>query len=91
MGFTAPLIFPGTARRCRGNPFYYFAYGAAVSEVTLDPLTGEWRLDRVDILHDAGASLNPAIDIGQIEGGLYPSHHGLAPPPSNLSGIKMAV
>ena len=52
-----------------GHPFYYFAYGAAVSEVTIDTLTGEMRVDRVDILHDVGRSLNPAIDIGQIEGG----------------------
>ena len=53
----------------RGRPFYYFAYGAAASEVTVDTLTGEYRLDRVDILHDAGQSLNPAIDKGQVEGG----------------------
>jgi xanthine dehydrogenase large subunit len=53
----------------RGRPFYYFAYGAACSEVTVDILTGEYRVTRVDILHDAGASLNTAIDIGQIEGG----------------------
>ncbi|HUR43880.1 MAG TPA: xanthine dehydrogenase molybdopterin binding subunit, partial [Aestuariivirga sp.] len=52
-----------------GRPFYYFAYGAACSEVTIDTLTGETRVDRVDILHDVGRSLNPAIDIGQIEGG----------------------
>jgi xanthine dehydrogenase large subunit len=52
----------------RGRPFYYFAYGAACSEVTIDTLTGEYRLDRVDILHDVGRSLNPAIDLGQIEG-----------------------
>jgi len=52
-----------------GRPFYYFAYGAAVSEVLLDTLTGENRVTRVDILHDAGQSLNPAIDLGQIEGG----------------------
>jgi len=52
-----------------GRPFYYFAYGAAVSEVAVDTLTGEYRILRTDILHDAGASLNPAIDIGQIEGG----------------------
>jgi len=52
-----------------GHPFYYFAYGAAVSEVLVDTLTGEWRLLRADILHDVGASLNPALDIGQIEGG----------------------
>ena len=53
----------------RGRPFFYFAYGAAVSEVAVDTLTGETQLLRVDILHDAGASLNPAIDLGQIEGG----------------------
>ena len=52
-----------------GRPFFYFAYGAAVSEVAVDTLTGETRLLRVDILHDVGASLNPAIDRGQIEGG----------------------
>ena len=52
----------------RGRPFYYYAYGAACSEVTIDTLTGEYRLDRVDILHDVGRSLNPAIDLGQIEG-----------------------
>jgi xanthine dehydrogenase large subunit len=53
----------------RGHPFYYFAYGAAVSEVAIDTLTGEYRVERVDILHDCGNSLNPAIDRGQIEGG----------------------
>jgi len=53
----------------KGRPFYYFAYGAAVSEVSVDTLTGEYRIDRVDILHDVGRSLNPAIDLGQIEGG----------------------
>jgi xanthine dehydrogenase large subunit len=52
-----------------GRPFFYFAYGAAVSEVAIDTLTGESRLLRVDILHDVGRSLNPAIDIGQVEGG----------------------
>jgi xanthine dehydrogenase large subunit len=52
----------------KGNPFYYFAYGAAVSEVVVDTLTGEWKLLRADILQDAGKSLNPAVDIGQIEG-----------------------
>jgi len=51
-----------------GRPFYYFAYGAAVSEVSVDTLTGEYQVDRVDVLHDAGRSLNPALDIGQIEG-----------------------
>jgi xanthine dehydrogenase large subunit len=53
----------------RGTPFYYFAYGAACAEVIIDTLTGEYRLLRADILHDVGASLNPAIDIGQVEGG----------------------
>ena len=52
-----------------GRPFYYFAYGAAVAEVEVDTLTGEYRTARVDILHDCGNSLNPALDIGQIEGG----------------------
>ncbi len=52
-----------------GRPFFYFAYGAAVSEVIIDTLTGENRLIRADILHDCGESLNPAIDLGQIEGG----------------------
>jgi xanthine dehydrogenase large subunit len=52
-----------------GRPFLYFAYGAACSEVIVDTLTGEYRVTRVDILHDVGKSLNPAIDIGQIEGG----------------------
>jgi xanthine dehydrogenase large subunit len=52
----------------QGSPFYYFAYGAAVSEVVVDTLSGEWKLLRADILHDAGNSINPAIDIGQIEG-----------------------
>lgn len=56
-----------------GNPFYYYAYGAAVSEVLVDTLTGEWRLTRADILHDAGRSLNPALDIGQVEGGFVQS------------------
>ncbi|MDB5471347.1 MAG: xanthine dehydrogenase molybdopterin binding subunit, partial [Caulobacter sp.] len=52
-----------------GRPFFYFAYGAACSEVAIDTLTGESRVLKVDILHDAGTSVNPAIDIGQIEGG----------------------
>jgi len=52
-----------------GRPFYYFAYGAACSEVAIDTLTGESRVLKVDILHDVGTSINPAIDIGQIEGG----------------------
>ncbi|MFL2886844.1 MAG: xanthine dehydrogenase molybdopterin binding subunit [Candidatus Pelagibacter sp.] len=53
----------------KGRPFYYFCYGAAVSEVTIDVLTGENVLERVDILHDAGKPINPALELGQIEGG----------------------
>ncbi len=52
-----------------GRPFYYFSYGAACTEVAIDTLTGESRVVAVDILHDVGTSINPAIDIGQIEGG----------------------
>ncbi|WP_370200372.1 xanthine dehydrogenase molybdopterin binding subunit [Roseibium sp.] len=52
-----------------GRPFYYFAFGGACAEVTIDTMTGEMTVDRVDILHDVGHSLNPAIDLGQIEGG----------------------
>ena len=52
----------------QGRPFFYFAYGAAVSEVVIDTLTGEWKLLAAHVLHDAGRSLNPAIDIGQVEG-----------------------
>jgi xanthine dehydrogenase large subunit len=52
-----------------GRPFFYFCYGAAVAEVIVDTLTGENRMLRVDILHDVGQSLNPALDIGQVEGG----------------------
>jgi xanthine dehydrogenase large subunit len=53
----------------RGRPFFYFAYGAACSEVLVDVTTGEMKVTRVDIVHDVGRSLNPAVDIGQIEGG----------------------
>jgi len=53
----------------QGRPFYYFSYGASVSEVAIDTLTGESKVLRVDILHDVGRSINPALDIGQIEGG----------------------
>jgi len=52
-----------------GRPFFYFAYGAAVTEVVVDTLTGENRVLRVDVLHDCGDSLNPAVDLGQVEGG----------------------
>jgi xanthine dehydrogenase large subunit len=53
----------------QGRPFFYFAYGASCSEVVIDTLTGENRILRSDILHDAGSSLNPDLDIGQVEGG----------------------
>jgi xanthine dehydrogenase large subunit len=53
----------------QGRPFYYFSYGAACSEVLVDITTGEMKVQRVDIVHDVGRSLNPAVDIGQIEGG----------------------
>ena len=53
----------------RGHPFYYFAYGAACSEVAIDTLTGEYVVERTDILHETGRSLNRAIDLGQVEGG----------------------
>lgn len=55
-------------QRAKGHPFFYYANGAAVAEVSVDVLTGEYKVDRVDVLHDAGSSLNPALDIGQIEG-----------------------
>jgi xanthine dehydrogenase large subunit len=54
--------------RGTGRPFFYFAYGAAVTEVVIDRLTGENRVLRADLLHDTGTSLNPALDIGQVEG-----------------------
>ena len=57
------------AKSMTGHPFFYFAYGAAVSEVVIDTLTGEWKLLQADLLYDAGESLNPAIDVGQVEGG----------------------
>ncbi|MGB2079264.1 MAG: xanthine dehydrogenase molybdopterin binding subunit [Vibrio sp.] len=66
--YRTPKIYYDHAN-ARGRPFYYFAYGASCSEVVIDTLTGEYKLLRNDILHDVGASLNPAIDIGQIEGG----------------------
>ena len=68
-GFYATPDLHWDADTLMGRPFYYYAYGAAVSEVVLDTLTGEWRLQRVNILHDAGNSVNTAIDIGQVEGG----------------------
>ncbi len=67
-GFYATPGLSWDKEKMFGHPFYYFAYGAAVSEVIVDTLTGEWKLLRADILHDAGKSLNPAVDIGQVEG-----------------------
>jgi xanthine dehydrogenase large subunit len=55
--------------KAQGRPFFYFAYGAACSEVAIDRMTGEMRVLRADLLHDVGASINPALDIGQVEGG----------------------
>jgi xanthine dehydrogenase large subunit len=66
--YRTPKIFYNR-ETSKGQPFLYFANGAATSEVILDTLTGEYRVTRVDILHDVGTSINPAIDIGQIEGG----------------------
>ncbi|SEJ63247.1 xanthine dehydrogenase molybdopterin binding subunit [Paraburkholderia diazotrophica] len=67
-GFYATPKVHWDAKTLTGHPFYYFAYGAAVSEVVIDTLTGEWKLVRVDALHDAGQSINPGIDLGQVEG-----------------------
>ncbi len=53
----------------QGHPFYYFSYGASCTEVSIDTLTGEYMIERTDILHETGKSLNKAIDLGQIEGG----------------------
>jgi len=67
-GFYATPGLHWDAATLTGHPFHYFAYGAAVSEVVVDTLTGEWRLLRADLLHDAGSSINPAVDRGQVEG-----------------------
>ncbi|HEY8580754.1 MAG TPA: molybdopterin cofactor-binding domain-containing protein, partial [Beijerinckiaceae bacterium] len=68
-GFYATPDIHWDAQTLKGHPFYYFAYGAAAAEVEVDGLTGETRCLRVDVIHDCGDSLNPAIDLGQIEGG----------------------
>ncbi len=68
-GFYATPDIQWERRSGRGRPFYYFAYGAAVTEAVIDTLSGESRILRTDIVHDVGESLNTAIDIGQIEGG----------------------
>ncbi|MBC7456280.1 MAG: xanthine dehydrogenase molybdopterin binding subunit, partial [Massilia sp.] len=67
-GFYATPNLHWDPKTMNGHPFSYYAYGAAVSEVVVDTLTGEWKLLRADALYDAGKSLNPAIDIGQVEG-----------------------
>ncbi|RZL65637.1 MAG: xanthine dehydrogenase molybdopterin binding subunit [Variovorax sp.] len=67
-GFYATPGLSWDKDKMQGRPFFYYAYGAAVSEVIVDTLTGEFKLLRADILHDAGKSLNPAVDIGQVEG-----------------------
>jgi len=67
-GFYATPGLHWDPKTMSGNPFSYYAYGASVSEVIIDTLTGEWKLLRADALYDAGNSLNPAIDIGQVEG-----------------------
>jgi xanthine dehydrogenase large subunit len=65
--YRTPKIFYDRTKAA-GRPFYYYAFGAACVEVLVDTLTGEYKMLRTDILHDVGASLNPAIDIGQVEG-----------------------
>ncbi|MDO8418769.1 MAG: xanthine dehydrogenase molybdopterin binding subunit, partial [Rubrivivax sp.] len=67
-GFYATPGLSWDRQTMQGHPFQYYAYGAAVSEVVVDRLSGEWKLLRADLLHDAGRSLNPAVDIGQVEG-----------------------
>ncbi|MEJ6001113.1 xanthine dehydrogenase molybdopterin binding subunit [Paucibacter soli] len=68
-GFYATPGLHWDRAKLQGRPFYYYAYGAAVAEVLVDTLSGESRVLRADVLHDVGQSLNPALDIGQIEGG----------------------
>jgi xanthine dehydrogenase large subunit len=72
-GFYATPKLHWDREAMQGRPFYYFAYGAAVSEVLVDTLTGESRVLRADVLHDVGQSINPALDIGQIEGAFIQS------------------
>jgi xanthine dehydrogenase large subunit len=68
-GFYATPKIEFDRAKGKGRPFFYFAYGAACSEVLVDTTTGEMRILRADLLHDCGRSLNPAVDLGQIEGG----------------------
>jgi xanthine dehydrogenase large subunit len=68
-GFYATPKIHFNKKTFQGRPFLYFCYGAAVSEVIIDTLTGENKILRVDVIHDAGKAINPAIELGQIEGG----------------------
>jgi xanthine dehydrogenase large subunit len=68
-GFYRTPLVHWDRKRFRGRPFYYFSWGAAVAEVEIDLFTGEYRVLRVDVLHDCGGSINPAVDRGQVEGG----------------------
>jgi xanthine dehydrogenase large subunit len=68
-GYYSTPVIHWQRETLQGHPFYYFAYGAACTQVAIDTLTGESRIERVDIVHDVGTSLNAALDIGQIEGG----------------------
>jgi len=68
-GFYATPKIHWDRAKAWGRPFFYFAYGAAYCEATIDTLTGEYKIDRAEILHDTGRSLNPAVDLGQVEGG----------------------
>ena len=68
-GFYATPKIEWDRKAGKGRPFFYFSYGASVTEIVIDTLTGENRILRTDIIHDVGKSLNPAIDLGQIEGG----------------------
>ena len=95
-GFYSTPTLTWDAAAQRGRPFFYFAYGAAVSEVVIDTLTGENKLMRVDIVHDVGRSLNPAIDLGQIEGGYHPGarladHRGAVVGPGRAAAHARAL
>ncbi|MBL8377769.1 MAG: xanthine dehydrogenase molybdopterin binding subunit [Burkholderiales bacterium] len=67
-GFYATPKIHWNRARLEGRPFYYFAYGVAATQVAIDTLSGEMKIERADILHDVGTSLNPALDLGQVEG-----------------------
>ena len=73
-GFYATPGLHWDRAKLQGHPFYYYAFGAAVAEVLVDTLTGETRVLRADVLHDVGQSLNPALDIGQVEGAFVQGH-----------------